>query len=140
MGTVPSLNLISLRGPGETKARPGAPTSGPSAGSRRLRRQVTGTRVSLVAEGGVSPPLRLGNPTPNSSPTPGTQAPRGQRRSPGRSIRRDGERCSRKPRLQKRHGERETEARPSGGRGGGEGGSLRQSEGEMEGSGWKSRV
>lgn len=32
------------------------------------------------------------------------------------------------------------EARPSGGRGGGEGGSLRQSEGEMEGSGWKSRV
>lgn len=71
MGTVPSLNLISLRGPGETKARPGAPTSGPSAGSRRLGRQVTGTRVSLVAEGGVSLPCVSGTPPPTRRPRPG---------------------------------------------------------------------
>lgn len=64
MGTASSLNLISLS-VGREKMRPVAPTSGASARSREPGRQVSGTRVSLGAEDGVSPPLRLREPKPH---------------------------------------------------------------------------
>lgn len=108
--------------------RPVAPTSGASARSPESGRQVTGTRVSLGSEDGVSPPLRLREPKPHPvahARGPRLCAPRSQRRSRGRSMRRDGrERRSGKLRLQKRHDKRETEAQASEGR-------LRQREAGM---------
>ena len=73
-GQRPFLNLINLRGRGETKARLGAPTSSASARSRRPGRQVTGTRAPLGAEARVPPLLRLREPSP-ASPKPGPPGP-----------------------------------------------------------------
>ena len=75
-GAPAPLNLISLRGRGETKARPGTPTSSTSERSRRPGRQVTGTRVSLGAEGRDSPP------TPPSLRLPEPSAPNARARAP----------------------------------------------------------